>query len=151
MKKLFTVLISIVFFYSGCTKQLKESDIPAAVKTKFASLYPSAKNVKWEKEDGKYEAEFKQNRTEVSILIDGAGNFLQTETEITISSLPQRVLDYEAKQLSGKKIKEAVKIVDVTGKVTYEVEIGGVDYLFDANGDFINSETDDPDDKEDND
>jgi hypothetical protein len=56
-----------------------------------------------------------------------------------------------SKNLSGKNIKEAAKIVDAGGTVTYEAEVQGTDYLFDANGNFIKIETDDPDDKEDND
>ncbi len=151
IKKLYTVLASIVFVHTGCAQQLKESDIPVAVKTKFTSIYTDAKNIKWEKEDGKYEAEFKQNKTEIAVLLDTAGSLVQTETAIDVSTLPQGVLDYVSKNLSGKNIKEAAKIVDAGGTVTYEAEVQGTDYLFDANGNFIKIETDDPDDKEDND
>lgn len=150
-KKIFTVLVSIALISGSCAQQLKESDIPRAAKTKFNTMYTDAKNVKWEKEDGKYEAEFKQNKTEISVLFDAAGNIVQTETEIDVSSLPQGVRNYVAKNLSQNKIKEACKIVGATGKITYEAEVEDVDYLFDANGNFSTTETDGPDDKDDDD
>ncbi len=148
MKNIFAVLISMVSFYSGYAQQLKESEIPALVKAKFVSLYPGTKNVKWEKEHNKYEAGFKQNKIETSILIDAAGNMVEIETEIAVSSLPQAVAAYVSKNLAGKKIKEASKIVTASGVITYEAEVGGVDYIFDANGNFIKKETDEPKDKE---
>ena len=109
MKNIFAAVISMLSFCNGYAQQLKESEIPALVKAKFVSLYPGTKDVKWEKEDNKYEAGFKQNKTETSVLIDVMGNMLETETEIAVSSLPQAVADYVSKNIAGKKIKEASK------------------------------------------
>ena len=149
MKNVFAAVISMLPFCNGYAQQLKESEIPALVKAKFVSLYPGTKNVKWEKEDNKYEAGFKQDKTETSVLIDATGNMVETETEIAVSSLPQAVAAYVLKNLAGKKIKEASKIVSASGVVMYEAEVDGVDYIFDANGNFIKKETDEPQDKED--
>lgn len=55
-----------------------------------------------------------------------------------------------SKNLNSKKITEAARIVDAGGQVTYEAEIGGRDYIFDAKGNFIKAEDDDPEDDEDN-
>lgn len=148
MKKISTMLTSIAFFFSGYTQQLKESDIPTTVKSTFASMYPGVSNVKWVKEDDKYEAEFKQNKKGVSVLLDAAGKIEQTETEITLSTLPTAVTDYVSKNLNGKKIKEASKMVDSAGIVTYEAEVGGIDYLFDMNGNFIKTEIKEPEEDE---
>lgn len=70
-------------------------------------------------------------------ILDANGNLIETESEIAISALPKTVTDYLAKNHKGEKIKEAAKIVTVSGKVTYEAEIKGKDLLFDENGNLI--------------
>lgn len=57
--------------------------------------------------------------------------------------------DYITKNLAGKKINEAVKITDAKGKITYEAEVGKVDYLFYENEKFISKEEDNEDDEDD--
>ncbi|MFI5164269.1 MAG: PepSY-like domain-containing protein [Bacteroidia bacterium] len=112
-------------------------DAPAAVKTKFTSLYPGATKVKWKKEDANYEAEFEMNKTEMSCLFDATGNLLETETEIAVTALPKGVSDYVTKNYPGQKIKEASKIVDAKKVTTYEAEVKEGDLIFDANGNFL--------------
>ncbi|MVM33680.1 hypothetical protein GO755_26815 [Spirosoma sp. HMF4905] len=112
-------------------------DVPAAAKATVARLYPGVKNVKWEKEDGNYEAGLTHNGKELSLVIDAKGNVLETETTIAESALPASVREYVAKHYAGKKIKEAAEIVDAKGKKTYEAEVGGKDLIFDEKGQFI--------------
>lgn len=112
-------------------------DVTAAVKATVAKLYPGAKSVKWEKEDGNYEASLIHNGKELSLVIDAHGNLLETETTIAVSALPASVREYVAKHLAGKKIKDAAEIVNAKGKKTYEAEVGGKDLIFDQNGQFI--------------
>lgn len=126
-------------------QNLKETDVPSAVKIKFSSLYPAIYKIKWEREDGKYEAEFYQNNVETSVLFEANGNLLQTETEILVSGLPQGVKEYATRNLKDSKIKEAAKIVDASGVVSYEAEINNQDYIFDANGKLIKKDSEDGD------
>ena len=117
---------------------LRGEDAPAAVKAKFASLYPKVSKVKWEKEDANWEAGFESNDVEMSCLFDGTGNLLETESEVAVSSLPKAVIDYCAKNYAGKKIIEGAKIVDAKNVTTYEAEIKGVgDLIFDSQGGFV--------------
>ena len=139
MKTAFTfIAVAIVTVCSA--QKIKEADVPAAVKTKFAELYPNTKAEKWEKEGANYEAEFEKSEVETSVLFDASGKLLETETEISVNELPQATKDYLAKNFPGKKIHEASKIVAADGTVTYEAEINA-DYIFDANGNFIKKET----------
>ena len=150
MMKKTVILIGILALIVGVNAQdLREADVPAAVKTKFVSMYPNVTKVKWEMENLKYEAEFKENNVETSVLFEAAGTHVQTEVEIPVSSLPAGVNSYAAKNLAGKKISEAVQITNADGTVSYEAEIGGPDYLFDANGNFLKSETDSNDTEDD--
>lgn len=111
---------------------------PAAVKAAFAKAYPTVKKVTFTKEKGGYEAEFVQNGKSMSVVIDARGAINETETEIAVSALPAPVRDYVAKHMAGKKIKEAAELVDAEGAKTYEVEIGGKDHLFSADGKPLN-------------
>ncbi len=99
--------------------------------------YPHSNVKKWVKEDGNYEAAFDLNKVETTITLNSGGSILETETDITTANLPKATADYLAKNFAGKKIKEASKIIDPKGVVTYEAEVDGKDYTFDANGNFI--------------
>jgi len=142
MKKLALVLAATMIASLSFAQTLKEKAVPAAVKTAFQQKYPNAKETKWEKENSNFEAEFEINETDFSVLIDASGNILETEIEIDNNALPSNVRDYVSKNYSGQKIKEAAKITDAKGIVTYEAEIKGEDLLFDSNGNFIKEEKD---------
>ena len=77
------------------------------------------------------------NKSEQSVLFDAQGDIIETEIEIEISELPNGILDYVKKNYKGQSVKEAAKITDTKGTLTYEVEIKGMDLLFASNGKFI--------------
>ncbi|HLG02207.1 MAG TPA: PepSY-like domain-containing protein [Bacteroidia bacterium] len=139
MKKMLLMLLTLGIGQLNA-QNVKESEVPAAAKTKFQSLYPNAKNVQWEKEGADYEAEFVENKTETSVVITATGTLVQTEVEISQLMLPSGINAYAQKNLPGKKITEAVKITSANGVITYEAEIGGDDYIFDTEGNFIRKE-----------
>jgi hypothetical protein len=142
MKKiLFTIAIFTGAAYANAQK-VNEADVPAAVKTEFKSLYANVAGVKWEKEKGNYEANFNQGKTEMSVTITSSGKLMETEESIAIASLPKGATDYLNKNLAGKKIKEASKIKDAAGKMTYEAEVDGIAYTFDEGGNFVKKEAD---------
>lgn len=113
------------------------TDVPAAVKGAFAKQFPNAQKVKWEKEKGNFEAEFRQDKKEFSALFDSNGNLLEWEEEIPASEVPKAAMEYAAQHYPGKKIKETARITDAKGDATYEVEVAGKDLIFDANGLFL--------------
>lgn len=75
--------------------------------------------------------------TDYSVLIDASGNILETEVEIKIDELPASAKAYAAQHYAGQKIKEAAKITDSKGAVTYEIEVKGKDLIFDNTGKFL--------------
>jgi autotransporter translocation and assembly factor TamB len=134
MKK--TILMGIMAF-AALTSQAQKTSIPGAVKAKVTSAYPKATGVKFEKEGKDFEAGFKNEGKDMSILMDAQGNILETETDIAVSALPKSVQEYLAKNMKGKKIAEAAEIVDAKGMKKFEAEIGGKDYLFDEKGNLL--------------
>ena len=142
MKKLVLIIIAAMASSFSFSQKLQEQNVPALVKTAFQKKYPDAKKIKWEKERNNFEAEFEITENEYSVLLDASGNILETELEIKTDELPANVKDYLSKNYNEQKIKEAAKITDAKGIVTYEAEIKGQDLLFDSDGNFIKIETD---------
>lgn len=148
MKK---IILPVAFLWIGATayaQKITDADVPVAVKTAFSTKHPGTHVKKWEKESPNYEAEFDMNKVENSELYSASGALVETEMEIAVSALPAGVSTYVKNNLGGKKIKEASKITSATGTVTYEAEVGGDDYIFDSNGNFLNKEVETDNDKD---
>lgn len=137
MKKLVLMMVAAMITSLTFAQKLQEKDVPAPVKTAFQKNFPQAKVEKWEKEGINFEAEFELNKSEQSVLFDAQGDIIETEIEIETSELPNGILDYVKKNYKGQSVKEAAKITDTKGTLTYEVEIKGMDLLFASNGKFI--------------
>jgi hypothetical protein len=137
MKKLMmmSALVAAIGF-SACAQKIDASKVPAAVKTAFAKQYPGI-TVKWEKEDGKFEAGFKQNGNTMSALFEANGMMTESEMDIKVADLPTTVLAYVKEHYNGKSIKEGAKITKANGTVNYEAEVDGKDIILDANGKYI--------------
>ncbi|XWW48544.1 PepSY-like domain-containing protein (plasmid) [Fibrella sp. USSR17] len=133
---LFAGLLSLATLMTT-SAAIRLTDAPAAVKAAITKLYPTAKNVKFEKENGDYEAGFTLNGKAISVVLDAKGNVKETETEIPVNALPAAVRDYIAKKMPGKKIREAAEMLDATGKKTFEAQVGGKDLIFDERGTLI--------------
>lgn len=147
MKKItLTIFLSLAIVFAYAQK-VKQNDVPQPVKDALYKMYPNAKVSEWSLEDGNYEAEFENNDIETSVVLTPTGVHVMTEVEIASSALPQAAQDYVKNNLAGKKIKEAAKLTTADGVVSYEAEVAGIDYLFDANGTFTGSEGGDGDDE----
>lgn len=104
---------------------------PAAVTQAFKEKFKTATQIKWGKEkNGDWEAEFTQDKQEMSANFSNTGAWLETEMEMAFDALPAGVKS----ALKGKKVKEVAKIVRADGKVVYEGEVGGKDLLFSEDG-----------------
>lgn len=142
MKKLIVMAVAGLIASCAFAQKIKEKDVPVAVKNAFQKQYPTAKEVKWEKENGNYEVNFDLNKADYSVLLNEVGNILETEVEIAIDKLPAGVVEYVKTNYAGQKVKEAAKITDANGVVTYEAEIKGKDLIFDSAGKFIRESKD---------
>ena len=133
------LLLAIGFTtFTAYAQKMKEADLPVPVKTAFSKQYPGIKSAKWEKEKENYEAEFDDNKVKTSVLFNATVSLLETEMELKTSELPKAVSEYVVKNLAGKNIKEASKITNAKGDVTYETRIGDSNYIFDRWGKFQN-------------
>jgi hypothetical protein len=145
MKSIF--IIAITLLCSSFAVAQTTLNVPEVVKSKFASLYPGIK-AEWEMEDEMYEASFVKGELETAVLISPAGDLIETENQLLPNTLPRMVRYYVASQLDNKPISSGSKITSYKGVVTYEAEVEGNDYLFDAEGNFIGIETDDEEEED---
>jgi len=112
--------------------------VPAVVKAALVKKYPGASKVSWETEKGNYEANWGGTSGEDnSVIFTPSGTFIEIINAIPISQLPAKVASYIKLHYKGAKIIEAGKVTDAKGILTYEVEIKGMDLIFDTNGNFI--------------
>jgi len=125
MKKLFILGLAVLFVSASSFGQKpEEPQIPASVTNAFKSKFPNVKEVKWEKEDTIYTAEFLMNESPTEAEFNEKGAWLSTEWEISVDYTPQVIKDYISKNYSGYKLKELSVIeLPVDGKL-YVVEIG---------------------------
>ncbi len=85
MKKPATTMVLMLFAIIAIAQKIQEKNVPSDVKATFQKKYPTAKKVRWDKEEEKYEASFELNKTDNSVLIDVQGNIIETEVEIKLN------------------------------------------------------------------
>ena len=140
MKKFLFVALATILTTSSFGQKTSEDKIPQVVKDSFKKSCPTVQNEKWEKENQNFEVEFDLNKQEMSALFGPEGKLIETEVEIAIGDLPATIVNYVSKNLSGKKIKVASRITDAAGKESFEAEVDGKDYIFDASGNLMKPE-----------
>ena len=136
MKKTIVIGFMLVSIAAQAQK-INASKVPASVRETFIKNFPGIKEVRWEKEKGNFEANFKENGGKMSALFDEKGNWLETETAIETSALPAGAQEYIAQNYKGVKVKEAAKLKMANGDNDFEAEVKGMDLIFDANGKFL--------------
>ena len=159
MKKLIILTICMLLFFNIIYVQAQEkseiAEVPAVVKSAFEAKYPKAQKVNWSMEKlGEFEAEFVLNGVESSAVFDSMGQFLESETRIKVSELPQAIKNSISKDFIGYKIGEVEKSTDAKGIAIYEMEASRVkekyEISFDANGKLLKKEIVNEEDKEKN-
>lgn len=151
MKKLL-LLVAVVFVVFQVEAQaVKKSEVPQIVIQNLESWYPGVSKVKWEMNDGMYVASFLVNKLENEVVISSEGEFSSSETEIIYNELPESIQKYLAEHFPNMTFEEMEMEMDSRGTTTYEVEVGGTDYLFSADGKLISQESDDDDQEDDED
>ena len=121
-----------------CAQDLKTAQVPPAVREALAKKYPSATKVGWEKEKGNYEANWGgRSKEDSSVTFTPGAAFVEIVVAIPVGELPAGVAAYVKQHYGAVKIKEAGRVVDSLGTVSFEAEIKGKDLLFDEKGIFL--------------
>ena len=119
-------------------QNLKDKEVPPAVRSALLKKYPSAKAIGWEKEKGNFEANWgEKSREDTSVMFTPGGVFVEQILAIPAGNLPAGVATYVAAHYPSSKITEAGKVTDAQGRTRYEAEVRKKDLLFDEKGEFI--------------
>ena len=143
MKKLLLMsACAVLFCFSVNAQKMNAAKVPAVVKASFAKQFPTAADVKWEKEGKTYEVALKYNGQNITVSLDGKGTIVETEFGIKSIDLPAPALKYVSDNFKGKPILSADKIT-AGSKITYEVVVQkGKALMFDEKGTYIKKEND---------
>lgn len=121
MKKLFFVLMALL---CAVTTSFAQSKTPKAVTSAFNLKFPNATKVKWDKENAhEYEASFDWKGVSYSANFSDKGEWLETESTITLNQLPPKVLAAFNTSYPKAVVKVVAKIETSKGLTQYEVEI----------------------------
>ncbi len=97
--------IAIAFSQQACAHK---TNVPKNVAKAFTQKFPTAKSVKWDKEnETEWEAVFKLNGEEYSANFLADGKWKETEHKIDKSAIPANVKQTLDKEFAGYKIDEA--------------------------------------------
>lgn len=137
MKKLVVIIALNILSFVSFAQKTKEQNVPQVIKNTLREKFPNAKEVQWDREQNNYEASFKNNKVDNSILFNANGKVIETEIAITVSQLPKKALQYLNDNFKNQKVKELAKISTIKGNLIYEAEIKGKDLFFDKNGNYL--------------
>lgn len=140
MKKIILSIPVLMLLATGVAyaQKVKSSAVPAAAKTAVLKKYPNATGITWEKEKANYEANWGgKSGEDMSVMFTPEGTFVEEVMAISPSALPAGIAAYVKEKYKITKIKEAGKVTDAAGTITYEAEVKGRDLVFDSNGKFL--------------
>jgi len=130
-------------------QDIRQSEVPTAILTKFQKDYPKAYDIEWELDGLNYKVEFELGLVskDYKVWYDATGKVLRKKEELSVSDLPKSVLtkvNEKYPSSEGYRLDDIDKITE--GKdIVYVVEVKGVrtwKAVFDQNGTFLNQTPD---------
>jgi len=122
---LFAALLCITFFTLSSFRDsddLMPNQVPEAVKSTFGRMY-TGKNVRWEKDNHQYKAEFRKDRSETEAWFKKDGTWTRTETDVNPRDLPAEVKDYVKSKYPNGIIDDADMVETAKKGSYYDLEI----------------------------
>lgn len=121
-----TITTAVLFMFtaiSGFAQDIKESDVPTAVRQAFEQEFSNARMAEWERKGQMYEVEFNTGMfDDHEVIIDGRGNIIRHKEEIAKNDLPKAVLKSIQADYADYRVDDVDRITE-NGKVTYKVDL----------------------------
>lgn len=89
MKTLILMVATMLSATFANAQNVKGTAVPTPVKEAMKKLYPSANDIKWEKEKNNYEANFKTGTQQRSVVFAPSGTVLETEVKLPNRNYPK--------------------------------------------------------------
>jgi hypothetical protein len=143
MKKVFLIAVLGAFFAFAANAQaptdIKDKDVPQAIKTAFDNQFDNTTMVNWKMKDGNYKASFLMNLKKHFAEFNNAGELVSKGEKIDKDELPTSVADAVKTGYAGKEIDEVFK-VEKGGQTQYMVKLDGEPkkkIVYDAQGNLV--------------
>lgn len=118
------IILIFIVFLAAVSAGYSQVNVPAAVRTAFSKKFPDSKSIKWEKESKtEFEANFTMMDVKCSANYIITGEWLETESTISLDALPAKVKAAISSKYKTDEIKGAAKIETVKGKTQYEIDV----------------------------
>lgn len=118
---LFSTLLAAVLLAS-CSNEIQESKVPSVVKNTLVTTFSYTGPVDWEKEQGNYEAEFREDTLGYKALISPQGVLLRYKEPIAPSDLPAPVQQVLQEQYRDHGVEDLEKLV-MGEQAYYQLEL----------------------------
>ena len=142
MKVLHVSIIGVCF--ASLMACAQNDNTPKQVLNSFSKKFPTAKSVKWDKEnETEWEAEFKLDGTKYSANFDTNGNWKETEHKLKLSEVPEQIKMALTSAFPNSKIEAAELSETSTGTVyEFDIEKGDTDMeiVIDTKGNILKKE-----------
>lgn len=127
--------LTVAVVLPACANGSGKEPVPEKVKAAFTAKFPTARNVKWDRENAtEWEAEFNLDGGEFSANFSNEGTWMETEREMKVEELPVAVKTTLDTDLVGYKVEEAEEVETPNGvHYAVEVEQGGTTYEVELN------------------
>ena len=96
--------------------------VPPLAFVALQALYPQARNVKWKRAQGWYQASYSQSQTHRLVRFNPNGDVKATGTAVALNTLPLPVRRTLTSHYPSRKICQADQVTNTqTGNLTYEL------------------------------
>jgi putative PepSY-like beta-lactamase-inhibitor len=142
MKKLLLITVLAAFISFGVNaqqKDIKEKDVPEAVRTAFKNQFDNTMMTDWKMKDDKYKVMFTMNMKKHMAEFSSSGELLSKGEKINIDQLPTKVADAVKTGYASSNIDEVYRI-EKGGQTQYLVKLEGKPekkIVYDAQGNVV--------------
>jgi hypothetical protein len=139
MNKLMLLVAFFLFTIGMSAQKVMEKDVPKPATAGFFKAHPTAKDVEWHRMGKNYKAGFEEGEVKMYSTYSDEGKLIEHGMGIVQTALPYPVMEYVKNTYKEDEVKNACKVIDASGVVTYDVEVKGMDVTFDAMGNYMKS------------
>jgi hypothetical protein len=138
-RMLFIAVMSLLIGYGAKAqdKELKDRDVPEAVRSAFDKQFDNTMMVEWKMRDGIYKAKFNQGLKKHTAEFSSSGELLSKGEKIGKDDLPTAVSDAIKTSYASSNIDEVYRI-EKKGQTCYKVKLDNdKKVIYDAQGKVI--------------
>ena len=127
---MFITLMAAFFVITGCEKS---GNVDPVYQKGLDVIYPNAKHVEWEYDDGYLTAEFLYDGMEIKVWFDDNGNWLCIDADMPFRKLPQNIQDafdnceysdWKIDDIDYMQIRNNPAVQDILSFYEFDVEKG---------------------------